>query len=376
MVEGSQHPVRRLWAGRWWGSGELWTSVGAVMMALIIGGLLIAGHGVNPFLAYGALIQGAFGSVNSLGETVARMCPLLLAGLAVTLAFQAGLWNIGAEGQLYLGALAATWGGLTFSGLPAYLLLPLMILGGFVGGAVWGAVPGLLKAKFGANEIINTIMMNFIAIYLIGYLLTGPLQEADKFFPRSDELTAAAQLPILLPRTRLHAGILLALLSAWGLSTFNRRTVLGYEFRVAGHSLEAARFGRIPVERNIVLAMVLSGGVAGLAGMVEIAGIHHLLLENISAEFGYTAIAVALLGRIHPLGVVVAAFLFAALDIGASTMQSRMKVPAHIVTVVQGLIVVFVVGRAFFLHQSWLSRLLGRVRTLGPIGLKAGGRTP
>jgi simple sugar transport system permease protein len=354
---------------------ELLASGGAVLAAFFAGALCIRAAGASPLAAYAALLGGSLGSLNALGETGARMAPLLLAGLGVALAFRAGAFNIGAEGQLYVGALLVTVAALALRGLPGAAMLPVLAAAGFAGGALWGGIAGWLKARFGANEIINTIMLNFVAIYLVGLLLHGPLQEAERFFPRSDELPAAAHLPVLLPRTRLHAGLLLALLAAAALAYLYRRTVLGYELEVVGHQPEAARYARIPVEGHVTLAMALSGGLAGLAGLTEVAGIHHQLLETISANLGYTAIAVALLGRAQPLGIVLAAFLFAALEIGSSAMQSRERVPANMVLVIQGLIVLFVVARTFLAERFRLRRGGGEPATsaVAVAGAAAGG---
>ncbi|MDP6084824.1 MAG: ABC transporter permease [Nitrospinota bacterium] len=330
----------------------------AVLAALIVGGFLIAAIGANPFHAYRALVIGAFGSVYGLSETVARTCPLLFAALGTAICFRAKVYNIGAEGQLYIGALMATVTALWIGDALGPFSILLVIVGGFLGGAVWGGIAGFLKARWGANEIITTIMFNYIAIYVAGFFVNGPLRDPEGAFPWTPIFATHAQLPRLLAGTRLHAGVLVALAASFVVFLLLRKMVIGYEIRVVGEGERVARYGRIPVERIIVGAMILGGGFAGLAGMNEVAGIHHRMLEHISPGFGYTAIAVALLGELHPMKIILAAFLFGALEIGSSAMQYEAKVPAAMVLVIEGLIVIFVVGRAF------LTRRLPRLQPL------------
>ena len=327
----------------------------AVLAALIVGGFLIALSGADPFKAYRALVVGAFGSIYGLSETVARTCPLLLAALGTAVCFRAKIYNIGAEGQLYMGALVATATALWIHDSLGPFSVVLVIAGGFIGGALWGGIPGYFRARWGANEIITTIMFNYIAIYIAGLFVNGPLKDPEGAFPWTPIFARAAQLPVLLPGTRLHAGIIVALIASAVAMLILRKMVLGYEIRVVGEGERVARYGRIRVEYVIIGAMILGGGFAGLAGMNEVAGIHRRMLEHISPGFGYTAIAVALLGELHPVKIVLAAFLFAALEIGASTMQYQAKVPASMVLVIEGLIVIFVVGRGFLVRRLAVS---------------------
>jgi simple sugar transport system permease protein len=326
------------------------------LAALVVGGFLIALTGANPFQAYRSLVTGAFGSAYGVSETIARTCPLLFAALGTAICFQAKVYNIGAEGQLYMGAVVATMTALWIQDTLGPFSILLVIAGGFLGGAIWGGIPGYFKARWGANEIITTIMFNYIAIYVAGVLVNGPLKDPEGAFPWTPIFSTSAQLPVLLRGTRLHAGILVALAASALVFLLLRKMVIGYEIRVVGEGERVARYGRIPVERIIIGAMVIGGGVAGLAGMNEVAGIHRRMLEHISPGFGYTAIAVALLGELHPVKIILAAFLFGALEIGSSAMQYEAKVPAAMVLVIEGLIVIFVVGRAF------LTRRLPRVR--------------
>lgn len=340
------------------------TPPSAVAGALAVGSGLILLAGASPLVAYKALIDGAFGSLYSLSETLVRAHPLLLAGLGVTIAIRCGVWNIGAEGQLYLGALMATWLGITLTTWPPALLIPLAIVASFLAGGFWAMIPGVLKAKRGVSEIINTIMMNYVAIFGVSYLVTGPLQEARRVLPQSPPIAEVAQLPIIVSGTRLHMGVILALISAVAVYIILWKTTLGYEIRAVGSNPEAARYGGISVGRKVVTAMTISGGLAGLAGMGEILGIHHRLISAFSPGYGYTAIAVALLGRLHPLGVVLAAILFGILEVGSGTIQRTAGVPVQVLYIIQGLVILFLL-LGEFLHRSYIRTALLRLRLRG-----------
>jgi simple sugar transport system permease protein len=275
------------------------------------------------------------------------MTPLLLTGLAVLVAFRCGIWNIGAEGQLYIGALGAALAGILSDSLPTLIHLPLVMAAGFVFGAAYGALPGLMRAYRGANEIITTIMLNYVAIFIVSYLVTGPMRDPGLLLPQpqSPNIADAARLSRIISGTRAHSGIFIALVAAFVIFLLLWKTVTGYRIRAVGENSDAARFGGINVPRNIVLAMAISGGLAGLAGMVEVAGVRGYLIDNLSPGYGYTAIAVALLGGLHPAGVTLAAFFFAALLAGADGLQRSVGVPTATVLIIQGLVLVFVIGR-------------------------------
>lgn len=322
--------------------------LGAILAALAVGAALLLSLRVNPLVAYGHLVLGSLGNLNGLTETLVKTTPLLLAGLSVALAFNGGVWNIGAEGQLYVGALAAVGVGINQLHLPSPLLLPLAILLGFLLGGLWGAIAGLLKVRLQANEVIVTIMMNYVAILGASYLVNGPW--AMGFVPITKRIEPSAALPLLVPGTRLHAGLLIALLAALLVYVLIFKTRLGYEIRAMGHNLDAAVYAGMRVNRNAVLALGLGGGLAGLAGVGEVAGVHHVMMETISPGYGYTAIVVALLGKLHPLWMVLSAFLFSALYVGADAMQRAVGIPTAMVWVIQGLLVLFLLG----------SRLLNR----------------
>lgn len=323
----------------------------ATLAALLIAGILIITTGVNPIAAYEALVRGALGSPDSVAEVLVKTTPLLLAGLGVGVAFRSGIFNIGAEGQLYLGAMAATWVGVNLAWLPAAILFPLTLTAGFVSGAAWAAIPGALKAYLRVNEVIVTLMLNYIALQLVSYVVNGPWKDPLAVEPYTSLLAPATLLPIILQGTRLHAGIIVGICAAVLVYILLWRTTLGYRMLAVGANSNAARYGGIPTAPYLVLAMLLSGGLAGLAGYSEVAGLHHRLLLNISPEYGYTAIAVALMGRLHPAGTIVTAFLFAALAVGADSMQRMVRVPVALVFIVQGLIILGVLASEYLIKR-------------------------
>jgi ABC-type uncharacterized transport system permease subunit len=285
-------------------------------------------------------------SLNPLSETVVAATPLIFAGLAVALGFRAGLFNIGAEGQLNAGAIAAALVGFSFTGLPGPVHLALIVLAGFLGGAIWGAIPGYLKARTGAHEVITTIMMNYISYYLVDFvLLTTLFQRPDRTDPISKPVTAF--FPHLLGSDlRLNAGILLAIAMAVLVAWLLNRTTIGFEFKAVGANPDAARTAGMSPARTFVAAMALSGALAGLAGAVQLASISPSLTPGFSSGYGFDAIALALLGKSKPSGVVAAAFLLGALRAGARSMQAATSTPIDIVTVIEALVIVFVAAPA------------------------------
>lgn len=319
----------------------------AVLAAVVSGALLIELSGVSWLSGYSAMIRGAFGSANNVSETLIRTTPLLLIGLGIAVGMKGRLFNIGAEGQLYIGALGATFCGLFLGPLPAVVGIPLSLLAGFVGGGLWAGIAGFLRLRFRANEVIVTLMLNYVAIQIMHYLISGPWRDPRATEPFTAEMVQGVRLPVLLPGTRLHAGILIALVVAFVLWWVLRNTVFGYELMVTGANDEAARYGGMRSKHVLMTAMVLSGGLAGLAGAIEVTGLHHRLLEGLSPGYGYTAIAIAMLGKENPLGVVFAAFLFASLTVGADGMQRSTGVPVSIVMLIEGLVLLFVLASEF-----------------------------
>jgi general nucleoside transport system permease protein len=299
-----------------------------------------------------------------------RAVPLIIIGLGLAIAFRAGAFNIGAEGQFYAGAIAATWLGLHVGGLPAPLAVTVVLSGALLAGALWVAVPVLLRMRYGVLEVISTLLLNFVAEATTSLVVQGPLQERQGIYPQSDAIAGAARLP-LLPGTRLHAGILLALLGGILLHYLFARTVWGFRLRAVGLSPRAAEVsGRIDSRRMAAAALAASGAIAGLAGGVEVAGISYALFQNLSPGYGFTAIAVALLGRLHPLGVMLAGLLFGALEAGAGAMQREAGVPAVAVYVVEAVVILVVL-----LAESLRRGGLGSLAAIGsPAGAPGGAR--
>jgi general nucleoside transport system permease protein len=311
-------------------------------LAVLAAGLGLAGYDPGP--ALGAMWSGAFGSWYAFSSvTLVRATPLILIGLGIALAFRAGTFNIGAEGQFYAGAIAATWVGLHVGGLPGALAVPAACCAALLAGALWVAVPVALRLRYGVLEVISTLLLNFVAEALVSFVVQGPLQERQGIYPQSDPIAASARLPVL-PGTRLHVGLLLTLGWAGALWYLFARTRWGFKLRAVGAGARAAEIsGRIDGRRVTAQALLASGAIAGLAGGVEITGVSYALYQNLSPGYGFTAIAVALLARLHPAGVVGAGLLFGALEAGAGAMQRDAGVPAVAVSVVEAVVLIVVV---------------------------------
>ncbi|HYK96923.1 MAG TPA: ABC transporter permease [Candidatus Acidoferrales bacterium] len=322
----------------------------SVLVALVLGAIFVLVSGHNPISAYGALLLGAFGSPYDITETLVIAIPLTLSALSVSVAFRTGLFNIGAQGQLLVGALAAGWFGAQFAGLPGVVLLPLTILAGILGGAAYGAIAGWLKAARGVNEVITTIMQNYTVIYVMHWLLQdGPMSAPNALgTPASAPIGDGAVLPIIVPDSivhlsRLHAGLLLAILAVFVFWFLLWRTSLGYELRAVGLGARAAAQAGIDPKRRMVLVMAIAGGFAGLAGMIQVSGLFHRVYDGFSSGFGFDAIAVALLGKNSPIGITLAALLFAAFQRGGTLMQSNAQISSHLVENIEA-IVLFVIA--------------------------------
>jgi len=323
------------------------TSVQAVLDAYLA--LLVGAFG-NPAAVADALgvwrytgeTRPLMDALRPVSESLVITTPYILAGLAVALGFRGGVFNIGAEGQLFVGGLAAAYVGYSVKGLPWLIHMPLALLAGILAGTLWGAIPGILKARWGAHEVINTIMMNYIAFRLADYLLQGPMSRPDGM-PITPEVASTAYLPALLPSpVRLHLGFILALLVAWVVYWFLWKTTRGLEIRMVGANPHSARYAGVRIALTIVLTMGLSGALSGLAGANQVLGVDHRMVRAFSAGYGFDSIALALLGNSHPLGVVLASLLFGFLRGGAARMQSVVGVPNEIIRIIQGLIIVFV----------------------------------
>ncbi len=321
------------------------------LVGILVGAALIAATGADPIVAYKAAFMGAFGDPYNFMETLVKTTPILLAGLGVTVAFRSSVWSIGAEGQLQMGALAAAAIGIAAVGrdIPSWILIPLILLGAFATGGAWGALAGWFKVRWQVDVVISTIMLNFIAQYFVSYMISGPLRDpVGGGVPLTSNIAEEGQLPRILDSimqgSRLHAGLLIALGAAVLVYIFLWHTVAGYQLRAVGANQKAAQLGGINVKWNILLALILSGGLAGIAGMSEVTGLHYRLIQGFSPNYGSTGIVVALLGKLHPVGVVLSAILFGGLVIGMDAMTRAVKVPGSIVFVMEGVIVLCVLA--------------------------------
>jgi ABC-type uncharacterized transport system permease subunit len=315
---------------------------GLIVLSLVIAGLTLLATGVNPIRAYAEIVRSAFGSVNALSEDLVTATPIIFTSLSVILAFRCGLWNIGADGQLSLGAIVAVGLGFGSLDLPGFIRLPLMLVGALAAGAAWGAIPAILRLRFGANEVIVTIMMNFLAVTIATWLIGGPW--ASGITPATRPIVPAGFLPVLIPGTRLTADFLIAIVSAAALAFLLRRTVFGYRLRTVGANLDAARYAGMKVDRIRFLAFAGAGALAGLAGFGQVAGIYHDLPNGLSPGFGYSGIVVALLARLDPLWAVVVAIALGALNVGAGGMQRALGVPVSLVAVMEAVLILLILG--------------------------------
>jgi len=335
--------------------------IAAFLLALLIGTIMIAFLGVNPLVAYHALLKGAFGSMNAIADTVVKATPLLFVGLGICIAFRAGVLNIGGEGQLVAGALSATIVCLNFPNLPGWILIIIALLVGLLSGAIWAGIAGFLKAYFNVNEILSTIMLNYIAAYGMNYLLRGPIMdplqiELGSFIPQTARLTQAVDLPRLIP-TRLHFGTIVAVVFAILVYIFLWRTTIGFRIRMIGQNIQASRASGINVPKYMVLAFVLSGALVGLGGAIEVLGVHHRLftdgsVSGFTGSAGFNGIVAALFGQLHPIGTIPASLLLGALLTGANKMQRAVQIPSALIGALNGLIVLFVVGSEYLRRRQ------------------------
>lgn len=338
----------------------------AALAALVVGAVILLFLDVNPIEAYKALFEGAFGSANAFAETLVKATPLLLVAIGICISFRGDVINIGGEGQMIVGALLATWVGLSLTGLYGWFVILLAMMAGFLGGAIWGGIPGYLKAYFNVNEILSTVMMNAIAVQLMNFLLRGPMidpsqAELASKIPQTARLLEFFRLPRLVP-TRLHLGALIAVVLAILVYILLWRTTLGYRIRAVGQNPHAARYAGINVQHFVVLALLLSGAFAGLAGTNQVFGVNYrMITDGSSSGFtggaGFNGIVVALFGQLHPLWSIPASVLFGGLLVGANSMQRAVQVPSAFVTVLNGLVVIFVVSSEIWRRRRQKRRL-------------------
>ncbi len=333
--------------------------LGALLLALAMGAIMLLALGAHPLSGYATMFGAAFGSPEGLAQTAVKSVPLLLVGVGICIAFRTNVINIGGEGQMVVGALLATILALALPGLPASVLIPLLLLGGAVGGACWGAIAGALKAWFNVSEILSTIMLNIVAVQFMNFLLRGPLMDPAEVargtgIPQTMRLSPHGDLPLLVPGLRLHLGVLIALLVAVGSYYLLWRTALGYRLRAVGYNPDAARYAGISVPANITAALAFSGAMAGIAGAILVFGSesHRMVTDGSSTGFtgsaGFNGIVVALLAGLHPLWSIPSALLFGGMLVGANGLQRAAQVPSALIIALNGLIVIFVVSSAFF----------------------------
>ena len=342
--------------------------VASVLAALLLGAIMILAFSASPLEGFRAMLSGAFGSWRALTETALKATPLLFVGVGITIAFRANVINIGGEGQMVAGALLSTIVALNAPAMPPVIMIPLVLAAGLLGGAIWGAVPGALKAYYGVNEILSTIMLNVVAVQLMNYLLRGPIidpAEASRI-PQTQRLTENADLPLLLGSGRFHIGPVIAVAAAIAAYILLWRTPLGYRLRAVGQNTDASRYAGIPVKRTIVLALTFSGAMAGLAGAVLVFGSesHRMVTDGSTAGFtgsaGFNGIVAALFGGLHPLWTIPASFLFGGLLVGGNALQRAVQVPSALILALNGIVVIFVVST-----ERYRRRLLERRPVIG-----------
>jgi simple sugar transport system permease protein len=311
--------------------------VAAIIVTLMLSAIPILIAGGHLWKSYFYLFYGALGTRFNLLETFVKASPLLLTGLAVAFAFRAKFWNIGAEGQLLAGALAATALGISLGGVPEPLVLPIVMVGGALAGGLWASIPALLKTRLKVDDVVSTLLLNYVMVHIMGALLFGPLQQPGSSWPRSSAIIAAAEYPMLLARSRFHLGIPLAFIAVLVIWFINKKTTFGYQSRAVGVNARAAAFGGINSTRVILWTALISGGLAGLAGVGELCAIQRRLIMDISPGYGYSGIVIAMLGNLHPVGVLFSSLFFSVIIVGAQTMSRMTGVPTYIAEVIQGM---------------------------------------
>lgn len=334
--------------------GGVFYPIVAVVTALLVCAVILLALGLNPVLAYQKLFQGAFGNKNAISETLTRSIPLLFCGLSFAVGIRGGLVNLGATGQLYIGALAGGFVAIYLK-VPSFVHIPLVLAVGFLAGGLYGLLVAFLKNRFGVSELISTIMMNYVAIYLLDYFVTGPMKDptAANNLPQSALIAETARLPIILPGTRLHAGIFLAIAGLVFYYVFFHKTPRGYQTRISGLSPDTARYAGFNIQNNYLITMFIAGGLAGIAGCIQIMSVQSRLIHAFAKEIGFSGVAVALLGNNSTIGIAISSLLFAGLEGGGSKMQTLANVPSAVTIMLQGIILMFVLGQALFQLSYW-----------------------
>lgn len=333
----------------------------SILLAFIIGGIIMAFIGQNPIEAYGYLLKGAFGSVGSIGETFVKAIPLIFTGLAATFAYRCGIFNLGGEGQFIMGAVASIALVTAFTdSMNPLLLLIISIIAGTIAGGLWGVIPGMLKAYFSLNEMIITILLNYIAVLFMDYLYSGPLKEAN--IRQTMAVAEGSQLPKIFPGTRIHLGLIFAIIVVAVLYYFLFHTSNGFKLRAVGLNAEASRVNGYDVKKILILTFIISGAIAGFGGSVELHGAQYRLMAGFGDGFGFDGVAIALIGQLNPIGTLLVAYFFAVLRTGANAMQIATGISTTVVDIIQALVIIFVIGSSFFTSQNTLPKFLGRIQ--------------
>lgn len=333
-------------------------SILSVLMALGFGAILIASAGVSPLVGYFHMFYGALGDTHAITETLWRFTPLLLTGTAVAIAFICKFWNIGAEGQMLAGALVSSFFAISLRGIPSGLMIPLVLVSGFLAGALWAVIPAILKTKFGVDDVVTTLLGNWIILYLVAYLVEGPWRDPTSLWPESPAIAASARFPILISGYRPHLGLVIAIFCAFLFFVISRKSVWGYRLKAAGANPKAAHFTGMNVGRVLITAAILSGGIAGLAGVNELCGTHFHLKGvsqmggsgELSWGYGYAGIFIAMLGGLSPIGTPLAAFFIAIIIQGSRTMYRETGVPSPFKDAMLGIIMICLLVGLFFTY--------------------------
>lgn len=312
----------------------------SVLISFLVGAILISSIGGNPIEAYTYLLRGAFGSPSNIGETVVKAIPLIFTGLAATFAYRCGVFNLGAQGQFVMGAVASIWLSTTFTGIPGGIMIFMSLTFGAIAGGIWGAIPGILKITRGLNEMIVSIMLNYVVTLFMGYLFTGPLRESN--VPQTAAVTQ--KLSRIVDGTRAHIGIVIAVILALIIHYFLFYTSKGFKLRAVGLNQTASEFNGFPVKKFMLISFIVSGAIAGIGGSVELHGTQFRLMSGFGEGYGFDGVAIALIGQLNPIGTVLVAYLFAILRTGATTMQVGSGMPTSVIDIVQALVIVFAVA--------------------------------
>jgi ABC-type uncharacterized transport system permease subunit len=326
-------------------------SIIAIIFALLIGAILLAAANINPWEAIPYLFKGSFGNRYGFGETLTKFVPLLFTSLSFAVAHKSGFFNVGAEGQLLMGALGAVLVGAYIEGLHPVLHVFLCILAGISFGAIWAGIAGFLKLSLGADELINTMMLNYVAFLLVDYLVHGLIKPADSYLYVSATVLDSAKLPIILSKSPLHLGFLISLLITAGVFYLLYRTPLGYQMRTVGTNLKAASYAGINIVSTTIAALIVTGGLAGMGGALELLGTQYKIVPGFSSGYGYDGIGVAVMGRYNPIGIILSTLLFSVIRVGMGSMQRNAGVPFPLLHVIQGVIIIFVIASGYLTNK-------------------------